>query len=258
MDIIDQVFLFPKSTLISSYIVQNGQFRLLSDIRSYLPVLYQAICKINKSHDDLIKWKHFPRNWPFVRGIHRSRWIPHTKASDAVLMFSLICVWINVWVNNREAGDLRRYRAYYDVIVMQLVEQSPYLPIWCLVIPTRVFAWSLWAPKEAESGLRFSRQLRPLCLADIWAALPDGHSGGRQKNYRGDLSIVSGNQLVIATRSSRGCVGATPNRRWFGSWGVGTGSVRFNLDNECLWKQRKNDINDVIIRREIDALLWQA
>ena len=23
------------------------------------------------SHDDVIKWKHFPRNWPFVRGIHR-------------------------------------------------------------------------------------------------------------------------------------------------------------------------------------------
>ena len=33
-------------------------------------------------HDDVTKWKHFPRNWPFVRGIHRSRWIPHTKAGD--------------------------------------------------------------------------------------------------------------------------------------------------------------------------------
>ena len=29
-------------------------------------------------HDDVIKWKHFPRNWPFVRGIHRSQVIsPH-------------------------------------------------------------------------------------------------------------------------------------------------------------------------------------
>ena len=37
------------------------------------------------SHDDVIKWKHIPRNWPFVRGIHRPRWIPHTKASDAEL-----------------------------------------------------------------------------------------------------------------------------------------------------------------------------
>ena len=27
-------------------------------------------------------------------------------------------VWINGWVNNREAGDVRRYRAHYDVIVM--------------------------------------------------------------------------------------------------------------------------------------------
>ena len=34
-------------------------------------------------------------------------------------MFSLICAWVNGWVNNREAGDLRRYRAQYDVIVMQ-------------------------------------------------------------------------------------------------------------------------------------------
>ena len=33
-------------------------------------------------------------------------------------MFSFICVWINGWVNNVEAGDLRRHRAHYDVIVM--------------------------------------------------------------------------------------------------------------------------------------------
>ena len=34
------------------------------------------------------------------------------------LMFPLICAWINRWVNNGEAGDFRRYRAHYDVIVM--------------------------------------------------------------------------------------------------------------------------------------------
>ena len=33
-------------------------------------------------------------------------------------MFSVICAWINDWVNTREADDLRRYRAQYDVIVM--------------------------------------------------------------------------------------------------------------------------------------------
>ena len=44
-----------------------------------------ALCCIFWGHDDVIKWKHFPRYWPFVRGIHRSRWIPHIKASDLEL-----------------------------------------------------------------------------------------------------------------------------------------------------------------------------
>ena len=73
-------------------------------------------------HDDVIKWKHFPRNWPFVRGIHRSPVnSPHKGQWRGALMFSLICVWINGWVNNREAGDLRRYRAHFDVTVMLVI-----------------------------------------------------------------------------------------------------------------------------------------
>ena len=40
---------------------------------------------------------------------------PHKGQWRGALMFSLICVWINGWVNNPEAGDLRRYRAHYDV-----------------------------------------------------------------------------------------------------------------------------------------------
>ena len=36
-------------------------------------------------------------------------------------MFSLIYAWINDWVNNREAGDLRRQHGHYDVIVMQWI-----------------------------------------------------------------------------------------------------------------------------------------
>ena len=70
-------------------------------------------------HDDVIKWKHFPRYWPFVRGIHRSPVnSPHKGQWRGALIFSLICAWINDWVNNREAGDLRRHRVHYDVIVM--------------------------------------------------------------------------------------------------------------------------------------------
>ena len=70
-------------------------------------------------HDDVIKWKHFPRYWPFVREIHRSPVnFPHKGQWRRALMFTLICARINGWVNNREVGDLRRYRAHYDVIVM--------------------------------------------------------------------------------------------------------------------------------------------
>ena len=43
---------------------------------------------------------------------------PHKGQWRGALMFSLMCVWINGWANNREAGDLRRYRGHYDVIVM--------------------------------------------------------------------------------------------------------------------------------------------
>ena len=70
-------------------------------------------------HDDVIKGKHFPRNWPFVQGIHRSPVnSPHKGQWRGALMFSLICTWINGWVNNHEAGDLRSHGAHYDVTVM--------------------------------------------------------------------------------------------------------------------------------------------
>ena len=70
-------------------------------------------------HDDVIKWTHFPRNWPFVQEIHRSPVnFPHKGQWRGPLMFSLIYAWINDWVNNREAGDLRRQHGHYDVIVM--------------------------------------------------------------------------------------------------------------------------------------------
>ena len=70
-------------------------------------------------HDDVIKWNHFPRYWPFARGIHRSPVnSPHKGQWRGALIFTLICTRINGWVNNREAGDLRRYRGHYDVTVM--------------------------------------------------------------------------------------------------------------------------------------------
>ena len=70
-------------------------------------------------HDDIIKWKHFPRYRPFVRGVHWSPVnSPHKGRWRGALMFSLICTWINSLVHRREAGDLRRQCVHCDVIVM--------------------------------------------------------------------------------------------------------------------------------------------
>ena len=70
-------------------------------------------------YDDVIKWNHFPRYWPYWRGIHRSPVDSSHKGQwRGVLMFSLI--WTKAWASNRDAGDLRRHCAHYDVIVMLL------------------------------------------------------------------------------------------------------------------------------------------
>ena len=123
---------------------RNLKVRLLSDIETdswywdidnWTPVIY--FCTVhakNYAHGsrfvvlvvryrpfdyDVIKWKHFPPYWSFVQGIHRSPVNSPNKGQwRGALMFSLIWAWINAWVNNHEAGDLRRHSAHYDVIVM--------------------------------------------------------------------------------------------------------------------------------------------
>ena len=47
-----------------------------------------------------------------VNSSHKGQW-------RGALMLPFICAWINGWVNNREAGDVRRNQAHYDVNVME-------------------------------------------------------------------------------------------------------------------------------------------
>ena len=82
------------------------------------------------THDDVIKWAHFPRNWPFVRGIHRSPVdSPHRGPVTRGLMFSLICAWTNSGSNNRDAGDLRRHDAQYDFTVRKVITFLTHWPM---------------------------------------------------------------------------------------------------------------------------------
>ena len=55
---------------------------------------------------------------PLCGEFNGHRWISLAKASNAVLWCFFICASIKRWVNNGEAGDLRRHYAHYDVTVM--------------------------------------------------------------------------------------------------------------------------------------------
>ena len=113
-------FCFPKqSVLIQKFVSHMNLLTHRGQINGLVQERRNSIA--NALHDDVIKWKHFPRYWPFVRGIHRSPMnSPHKGQWRGALMLSLICVWINGWVNNGEAGDLRFYRVHYDVTVMRV------------------------------------------------------------------------------------------------------------------------------------------
>ena len=69
-------------------------------------------------HDDVIKWKHFQRYWPFVRGIRRSP-VDTPPQGPVTRSFEFFFdLRLNKRLSNRDAGDLRHHGAHYDVIVM--------------------------------------------------------------------------------------------------------------------------------------------
>ena len=75
---------------------------------------------VHLEHDDVIKWKSFPRYGPFVRGIHLSPMnSPNKGQRRGAWMFSLICTWTNGLVNHPDADDWRHHRAHYDITLME-------------------------------------------------------------------------------------------------------------------------------------------
>ena len=101
------------------------------------------------------------RYCPFVREIHRwSVNCPHKGQWRWALLFSLICAWINGWVNNREAGDLRRHRAHYDVTVMARARFSPhYCTTGCHIMVYHIMT-------RYEFTLLYMHMLVDVCFVD--------------------------------------------------------------------------------------------
>ena len=111
-------------------IISKSKARSMAYTSCRLPTTYHWW-----KHDDVIKWKHFPRYWSFVWEIHRPPVNSlHKGQWRGALMFSWIYAWMNGWVNNREAGDLRRHLTHYDVIVMV----GPVFHLWQGKIATSV------------------------------------------------------------------------------------------------------------------------
>ena len=81
---------------------------------------------VHTTHDDVIEWKHYPRYWPVVRGIHRSPVdSPHKGQWRRALMISLICAWTNGWANKWDSDELRRHPARYDVpVIVNIVARA--------------------------------------------------------------------------------------------------------------------------------------
>ena len=87
------------------------------------------------------------------------RWIPLTKGQwRGALIFALICVWIKGWINNREAGDLRRHCSHYDVIVMWF-EFRGLMSLW---LQLRIVAWRRAGDKP------LNEQMLGKMLGTIW------------------------------------------------------------------------------------------
>ena len=111
-----------RITVFRNFISNSNSMQLVVSVYALYIQRYLGCVAGNRHfqlHDNVIKWRHFPCYWSVVRGIHRSPVnFPHKGQWRGALMFSMICAWINGWVNNGEAGHLKCHRAHYDVTVM--------------------------------------------------------------------------------------------------------------------------------------------
>ena len=103
------------------------EYRILNHIHryscnrtvSFANTVQEHYNSLHLYHDDVIKWKHFPRYWPFVRGIDRSPVnSPHKSQWRGALMFALICAVKKRLSKHSWGWWFETHRAHYDVIII--------------------------------------------------------------------------------------------------------------------------------------------
>ena len=140
--------------------------------------------------DDVIKWKHFSRYWPFVQGIHGSPVNLPSQGPVRQNMFSLICVWTKGWVNIRDAGDLRRHRAHYDVVVIGHSHKWSAFRFSVIRCAVDSPAWAVWnpvlfqrSPTVSYIALTTGKGLLQCHTRTLW----------KIRNYHlGDVNVING------------------------------------------------------------------
>ena len=111
---------------------------------------------MSQLHDDVIKWKHLTRYWPFVRGkFTGQRWVPHTKASDAER-------WCFLWSAQKKRLSKQSWGWWFE---------TPSRPLWrhCYAITTIVGMLT-----HAEGLLSFLEcipMLHVFTLDNLWSCL---------------------------------------------------------------------------------------
>ena len=127
-----------------------------------------------------------------------------------------ICVWINAWVNNRKAGDLRRYRAHYDVTVMW----PDYMIYLLILFRVTSLAWgiNMFRPVPVRKPWKIDKWQRvawqhntnkilTVTVGIIWGILytgiygiTGGHPESASEQYTGFSSNCIGKSIICACR----------------------------------------------------------
>ena len=124
-------------------------------------------------HDDVIKLKKNPRYWLFVWWINRSPVnSPHKGQLRGAFTISFICAWTNNWVISRDACDLSRHRAHYDVTGKVL--NGTWTSVGTELIKSqKCFVWASFSTNVSRKSLcqrSFEMASAKTCSVDIWVS----------------------------------------------------------------------------------------
>ena len=150
-------------------------------------------------------------------------------------MFSSICTWINSWVNNRHAEDLRRNCAHYEVIVI-ILERSlkqKQSAFWWLILRKIIVIAVHWNPNVGCNGSLSPKKDICLYRIPLTTEMTTRHmASGRTKKGRMDITL----HKIIYIYGFSVLKIIPPLQKW--SNGICTKAIH-ELINVTVWRTRE-------------------